>query len=133
MKKEAVLDKAKELVSNERLKHYGPPIVNFTRIAKLWSVVLGKEITAALVAVCLAQLKISRLCETPDHEDSWVDLAGYAACGGEVAEKQDNTVKLANVQYTHLYGQVCHINPMTLHHSCNQPHQYTPQSYGEYK
>lgn len=86
MKKEAVLDKAKELISNERLKHYGPPKVNFTRIARLWSVVLGIEVSAAQVAVCLAQLKIARLCETPQHEDSWIDLAGYAACGGEVSE-----------------------------------------------
>jgi hypothetical protein len=33
----------------------------------------------------LAALKISRLVESPDHEDSWVDGAGYFALGAEVA------------------------------------------------
>lgn len=86
MNKEDVLDRAKHLISNDRIKHYGPPKENFARLAKLWSVVIGTDITAAQVAICLAQLKIARLIETPDHEDSWIDLAGYAACGGEVAE-----------------------------------------------
>ena len=35
------------------------------------------------VYLCLNQLKVSRLIETPTHADSWVDIAGYAALGGE--------------------------------------------------
>ena len=31
-------------------------------------------------------LKVARLMETPKHEDSWVDIAGYGACGAEVAD-----------------------------------------------
>ncbi len=91
MKKEEVLDKAKQLISNERVKHYGPPKKNFARIAKLWSVILEREVTSEQVALCLSQLKIARLIETPSHEDSWVDLAGYAACGGEVSEQAKPT------------------------------------------
>ena len=26
-----------------------------------------------------------RLAASPNHEDSWVDLVGYAACGAELA------------------------------------------------
>jgi hypothetical protein len=33
----------------------------------------------------LGLLKIARLRANPTHRDSWVDLAGYAACGYEVA------------------------------------------------
>lgn len=32
-------------------------------------------------------LKIARISENPQHMDSWCDLAGYAACGGEIALK----------------------------------------------
>ena len=40
---------------------------------------------ASQVALCLAQLKIARLIQSPEHPDSWVDLAGCAALGAEVA------------------------------------------------
>jgi hypothetical protein len=28
-------------------------------------------------------VKLSRLIETPGHEDSWLDICGYSALGGE--------------------------------------------------
>jgi hypothetical protein len=34
----------------------------------------------------MALMKIARLATNPAHEDSWVDLAGYAACGASVAK-----------------------------------------------
>jgi len=34
-------------------------------------------------------VKLSRLIETPDHEDSWIDICGYAALGGEKNEKAE--------------------------------------------
>jgi hypothetical protein len=39
------------------------------------------------VAAMLALLKIARLQQSPNHRDSWVDLAGYAACGAECGLK----------------------------------------------
>ena len=39
----------------------------------------------------MAWVKISRLCNTLDHEDSWVDLASYAALGGEMSEDDPPT------------------------------------------
>jgi len=38
------------------------------------------------VALMMALLKIARLKGNPIHGDSWVDLAGYAACGAESSE-----------------------------------------------
>lgn len=88
MKKEEVLDKAKQLVSNDRVKHYGTPMENFTRIAKMWTILLEhylkKPISPQMVALCMTAVKQTRLIQTEDHEDSWIDMAGYAACGGEV-------------------------------------------------
>lgn len=85
MNKEEILDQAKSLISGDRIKEYGPPIENFTRIAKMWSIILGIEITASQVAQCMIGLKMTRLIQTEKHADSWVDLAGYAATGGECA------------------------------------------------
>lgn len=42
-------------------------------------------VDAVTVALCMAELKIARAATNETHMDSWVDLAGYAACGGEIA------------------------------------------------
>ena len=39
------------------------------------------------VAIMMALLKISRLAATPDHLDGWIDIAGYAALGGEISQR----------------------------------------------
>ena len=73
----------------ERGKTYGPAKENMTRTAKLWSVMLGVEVTAIQVATCLIQLKMARLVETPGHVDSVLDVAGYAAVLRECMEDSD--------------------------------------------
>ena len=40
------------------------------------------------MAIMMALLKIARISKNPQHMDNWVDLAGYAACGGEIAGKE---------------------------------------------
>ena len=70
----------------ERNRIYGNPLQNFIDMARLWSVILGIEVTPSQVSLCLICLKLSRLKNTPQHADSWVDIAGYAACGAEVSE-----------------------------------------------
>ena len=68
-----------------RMKEYGSPDASLGNIAALWSVILQTEVTPSEVALCMSALKIARLINTPQHFDSWCDLAGYAAMGGEVA------------------------------------------------
>jgi hypothetical protein len=85
MHRSVALDNAKELINGQRAQDYGPPEVNFSRIAKLWEPILGIGIKPHEVALCLAQLKVARLINTPDHEDSWVDAAGYVGIGAELA------------------------------------------------
>jgi len=84
MNRGEILDEAKRLTHTDRQKNYGTPYVNHKRIADLWSVYLETEITPSQVALCLCLVKIARLIETPDHEDSFVDLAAYAAIAGEI-------------------------------------------------
>lgn len=79
-----VLDGARQ-ATMQREDHHGAPGMMFARIAELWSVILDAAVLAHHVALCLAALKIARAVEDPHHGDNWVDMAGYAACGGEVA------------------------------------------------
>jgi len=71
------------VVIDARGDHYGTPLDNFTKIARLWSVILDIEVTPIQVGLCLDAVKTARLCATPEHWDSLVDKAGYAAATAE--------------------------------------------------
>lgn len=79
-----ILDEARDIVSADRNVSYGEPERNFEMIAGLWREYLGGDIDAHDVAVCLLLVKVARIKSSPDKLDHWVDIAGYAACGGEV-------------------------------------------------
>jgi hypothetical protein len=75
---ESILQVAERIVSEDRGDDYGTPIEDFTRTGKIWAAILGlDEVPAEKVALCMAGLKISRLCHKY-KEDSTIDLAGYA-------------------------------------------------------
>ena len=90
MNRYQVLAAAEAAVKN-RDDDYGSPQENFERIAAIWNVVLagklGKEheINAVDVAMMMIGIKLARLIESPDHQDSAVDAAGYAALLQEIA------------------------------------------------
>jgi Domain of unknown function (DUF6378) len=67
-------------VIEHRKQIYGPPEESFAQIAARWSLVLGIDVSAPQVALCLVDLKLARLTRDPSHLDSIVDIAGYAAC-----------------------------------------------------
>ena len=75
---ESVLTEAQGLVHGDRNAAYGHPLDDFSRTAKMWEVVLDCKVTPEQFALCMICVKISRLCNTPGHEDSVVDIAGYA-------------------------------------------------------
>lgn len=89
MKRKEILDEANRLTHGDRDKNYGTPKTNHERIAALWSVVLEHPVTPAQVALCMAQVKVARLIETPTHLDSFVDGAAYLAISGELATETD--------------------------------------------
>jgi hypothetical protein len=63
----------------ERSTQYGDVNLSMAAIATRWSVTLGREVTPAQVVLCLLDLKLARLAYDPAHEDSAVDVCGYAA------------------------------------------------------
>lgn len=72
----SALEKAQD-VARVRQEEYGTPLNNMAMTAKLWSPILGIEVTPQQVAICMILLKISR--ETHLHQDdNIVDIAGYA-------------------------------------------------------
>lgn len=85
-----ILDCARIAVTGEREQQYGKPEDNFAIIAKLWSAYKGDSFTPVDVAMMMALLKIARIKTGVGTVDSFVDLAGYAACAGEIAGKNDD-------------------------------------------
>jgi hypothetical protein len=87
-----ILDAAKRCVCGDREQDYGSPENNFSTIANLWTdyllasrkIDLVEGISPVDVAAMLALLKIARIASGHSKEDNWIDLAGYAACGGEI-------------------------------------------------
>ena len=88
MTRDEVLDRARVCVSGEREQDYGSPEQNFKTIALLWSVYIQRRGRGYLddkdVAAMLSLLKIARIASGNAKADNWIDLAGYAACGGEI-------------------------------------------------
>lgn len=87
---EALLAEAAKIVTGARRNAYGNPEDNFKTIADLWTTYLHRrgadftdpeqKVAATDVAAMMILMKTARLAETPDHHDSLVDIAGYAAC-----------------------------------------------------
>lgn len=89
MTRSEILQKAEAIVTGERQQNYGTPEDNFKRIASLWNAYKGDDLFDAVdVAMMMALLKIARISTGTQTEDSFVDLAGYAACGGEISSNQ---------------------------------------------
>lgn len=87
-----ILHAAEKCVCGQREQDYGTPEDNFETIAELWKTYLrracvdeagGVYIDANDVAMMMALLKIARIAAGGGKADSWIDLAGYAACGAE--------------------------------------------------
>lgn len=81
-----LLQRANELIGGARQNDYGGKLQNFSQIAMLWQGQLATKlqpnakITPEDVALCMIQVKLARLAKSPDHEDSILDVAGYAGC-----------------------------------------------------
>lgn len=86
-----ILHAAEKCVCGQRETDYGTPEDNFKTIAELWEAYLNKACTRGVnvcveakdVAAMMALLKIARIAAGGGKADSWIDLAGYAACGAE--------------------------------------------------
>ena len=82
MTREEILKQAETLINGDRANDYGDAKQNFQDIAALWSVFLEQPINSQQVAICMVLVKAARLMKS-NKDDSWVDICGYAALGGE--------------------------------------------------
>ena len=89
-----MLEHAAGLVGGQRAQDYGDKTLNHQRIADLWNAWLTESrrkdwaegyITAYDVAMMMLLVKVARLMHSPGHQDSHVDIAGYAAILEEIA------------------------------------------------
>jgi|TARA_X000001388_G_scaffold62744_1_gene48554 hypothetical protein len=88
MKRDEILQEAERMINGPRAKDYGDAYLNHERIAKMWTVLLGHDVTVEQVYMCMIAVKLSRLIETPTHEDSAIDICGYGALLGEACDGQ---------------------------------------------
>lgn len=95
MERREVLDRAMACVTVDRAATHGNAENGFATVARLWGAYLDgrgllaeglmNDLKAHDIAAMLSLLKLGRICQNPAHADNWIDLAGYAACGGEVS------------------------------------------------
>lgn len=90
MNRKEILAAASSSIHSDDMDHdYGKPEDHFETIAELWNTYLEaldcecSELGARDVAAMMILLKIARVA-TSTKADHWVDIAGYAACGGEI-------------------------------------------------
>ena len=87
MSRDEILQTACDLINGDRAKEYGDAYLNHARIAALWTTYVRSkpdDLTPVDVAMMLVLMKVSRSIETP-KDDSFIDIAGYAALAGEMA------------------------------------------------
>ena len=93
MKRDEILDTAKELINGQRAKDYGDAFDNHSRIANGWNIIMNGALishgylTEQHVILMMDWMKTARLLETLDHDDSWTDKLGYSALGAEFSEQ----------------------------------------------
>lgn len=86
--REEVLLQALEDVT-DREETYGPPLLNHTRIAIMFSAWQSCKSPDAPVTpldsiVFQILTNLARLAQTPEHKGTWDNIAGYSAIGYEV-------------------------------------------------
>jgi hypothetical protein len=87
MTRNDILDTAKTLINGDRARDYGDAYLMHARIAALWTTYVRSktgDLKPVDVAMMLVLMKVARSIETP-QDDSFVDIAGYAALAGEIS------------------------------------------------
>jgi len=75
-----ILEEANKLVGGDRQKVYSHPKHDFKLVTDMAAPMLASDKLSPEQkhALYMILVKVARLCSTPDHHDSIVDIAGYA-------------------------------------------------------
>ena len=88
----AVLRHADLLIHGSRNQQYGSARESFSKVALVWSMILGIEVRPEQVPLMMAGYKIVR--ETHTHkDDNIIDAIGYLALTADVRENDVPTVR----------------------------------------
>lgn len=94
MDRKEILEAAMRCVCGDREQDYGTPKKNFELIGELWTTYIKAKCVTPEADVCIngediatmmCLFKIARIATGRGKTDSFIDLAGYAACAGELA------------------------------------------------
>lgn len=85
MNRVGVLRTAELAISGPREADYGEPEDNFRMVADLWNAAFGTAFTATDIPMAMILLKVARQSTGGGSQDTWIDIAGYAALGAEVS------------------------------------------------
>ncbi len=134
-KRAEILRTAEELINGDRAQTYGAPEVSFGRIADIWNAMgirrhvvqspvnpetgatlpgkgpfyKAEKLDAIDAAHMLIGMKLSRTVGSHGAAvDDWIDLAGYAGLGGEMATPK---IDVNNIHYNWM--------PYTAHYLCS--------------
>lgn len=64
-------------VIHDRTSVYGDPVESYTRIAQVWSGILGFQVRPDQVVLCMIGTKSVRSSITPNYSDNSDDIEGY--------------------------------------------------------
>lgn len=87
-KRKEILNAIEQCVCKDRMTTHGDAEDNFKDIADIWTIQLGAKLSTPLTSVDVAALmvgmKLARIKHNPKYLDNWVDVGGYAVCGGGI-------------------------------------------------
>lgn len=93
MNRRDICEAAVELIGGDRATQHGDALVGFAAIARIMDaldVVRGARPRGAEDhALAMIVVKLVRASTNPRHLDNWIDIAGYAALGGEIASESE--------------------------------------------
>jgi hypothetical protein len=95
--RQTVLHEAAHAVTKARNVSYGEPLDDFGCTAELWDSYIARisqvrgnpDIRPHDISAMMILLKISRLAQSPNEADHWIDIAGYSAIGAECADQTE--------------------------------------------
>lgn len=90
---ETVLQEAQRLITQDRNEAYDHPLDNFNRIARIWSVIFGFEVTEEQVGLAMVGVKVAREAYMPKR-DNLVDGAGYFGTIQMVRDERERRAKI---------------------------------------
>ena len=67
---------------------YGHPADDFRRVSQIEQVLMECQDPELRHVLLMIAVKMARLVQTPEHRDSWIDIAGYVTTAAMVIDRR---------------------------------------------